>query len=238
MIRDTIGKALDHDPEFRWRGEAVTRIENLSDIVFALALGMIVLSASVPQTFEELQTFLLSFIPAFASFSLLLQIWHGHFTFFRRFGVADNRIIAYNVALLFFVLFAAYPLRFAFEALFNFAYGFYDNFERASAMRLDFRRSGLILSYFALGYAAINICFVLMYRHAIKKADLLELSVSERIISRGTLMHYYLMTVVCIITAVVCGLTPANGFGGFILTLNWPIARWVAKKYKTDPVTA
>lgn len=169
MIRDKVAQALDHDPHFKWRGNSVTRIENLSDIVFALAMGMIVLSSSVPTTFEELQAYLLNFIPAFLSFILLLQIWHAHFTFFRRFGVADTRIILYNVILLFFVLYAAYPLKFAFEGFFYFLYGFFDNWDKASAMRLSFERSGYILSYFCAGYAAINFSIFLMYRHALKK---------------------------------------------------------------------
>lgn len=233
-MRGTIAKSLDHDPHFRWRGESVTRIENLSDIVFALAMGMIILSANIPQTFEDLQAFLFNIIPAFASFILLLQIWHGHFTFFRRFGVADGRIILFNVILLFFVLFAAYPLRFAFESFFAFITGPLDNFARAKMMRLDFERSGLILSYFAMGYAAINLCFVLMYRHAIHKADTLKLTPSELTLSRGSLAMYIFMTVLCVIVAIICRLDPIYGFGGWLLVLNWPFGAWVAKKYNPE----
>ena len=38
MIRGEIARHLDHDPHFQWRGESVTRIENLSDIVLILAV--------------------------------------------------------------------------------------------------------------------------------------------------------------------------------------------------------
>jgi len=233
MLREAVGKSLDHDPHFRWRGENVTRIENLSDIVFALAMGMIVLSSAVPLTYEDLIGFLIKIIPAFASFILLLQIWHGHFTFFRRFGVADHRIIMYNVILLFFVLFAAYPLRFAFESFFAFITGFADNYERARNMRIDFVRSGNILAFFAMGYAAINFCFVLMYRHVLDRADVLELSDSERLLTKGSLAIFSFMAALCVVVAIVCGLTPIYGFGGWLLVLNWPFGVWVGKKY--DP---
>ncbi len=233
MIRGAIAKTLDHDPHFRWRGENVTRIENLSDIVFALAMGMIVLSSDVPQTYDDLLGFLIKIIPAFLSFVLLLQIWHGHFTFFRRFGVADHKIIVFNVVLLFFVLFAAYPLRFAFESLFAYVTGFADGFQRAQDMRIDFSRSGKILAFFALGWAAINLCFVMMYRHALKKAEVLELSDSERLLSKGSLTMYMFMTGLCIFVAMICGLTPAFGFGGCLFFLNWPFGAWVGHKY--DP---
>lgn len=234
VIRDKVAQSLDHDPHFKWRGENVTRIENLSDIVFALSMGMLVLSSSVPTTFEELQSYLLTFIPAFLSFILLLQIWHAHFTFFRRFGVADAQIIFYNVILLFFVLYAAYPLKFAFEGFFYFLYGYFDNWEKASSMRLNFERSGYVLAYFCVGYAAINLCYYLMYRHALNKADILELSTSELTISRGSKNMFGLMTVLCVIVGFVCGLTPAHGFGGWLLALNWPLGMWIDKKYKVS----
>ena len=118
MIRGSISKGLDHDPNFRWRGEAVTRIENLSDIVFALAFGMLITAASPPQTMSDLSGFLFSIIPVTAAFAVLIGIWNHHFTFFRRYGVADKRIIFLNSILLFVVLYLAYPLRFAFDSLF------------------------------------------------------------------------------------------------------------------------
>ena len=231
MIRKTIAPSLDHDPDFEWRGHTVTRIENLSDIVFALAMGMAVLSSDIPQTYEELQSFLLSFIPAFLSFILLLQIWFSHFTFFRRYGIADTRLIIYNVILLFFVLFLAYPLRFAFEGFFNYIYGFYDGFARAGAMHLSFERSGYILGYFCAAYAVINFCFFLMYRHITAKADILKLTEEENIITRGSLITFGAITILAIITGLICSFTPIYGFGGWLLCLNWPLNLWVKKKY-------
>ena len=233
MLRDTLAKNIGQDPHFRWRGENVTRIENLSDIVFALAMGMIVLSSDIPQTFEELQAYLLTFIPAFLSFTLLLQIWHSHITFFRRFGFTDVRIIFYNVLLLFFVLYAAYPLKFAFESFFYYIYGFWDGWEKAQAMRVSFERSGYILAYFCIGYAAINLCYWLMYKHVLGKSDILELSPSEHIVSNGAKAMFLTMTLLCVVTAIICGLTPLYGFGGWFLILNWPLSMWISRKF--DP---
>jgi len=237
MVRKSLVKSLDHDPNFRWRGQNVTRIENLSDIVFALAMGMIVLSSNVPKTFEELQAYLLTFIPAFLSFILLLQIWHTHFTFFRRFGVTDLRIILYNVILLFFVLYAAYPLKFAFESFFYFIYGYWDNWEKAAEMHISFERSGYILAYFCIGYAAINFSFWLMYRYALKKADILALTPSELIITKGSQTMFGWMTALCCLTAIICGLSPIYGFGGWLLVLNWPMGLWIDRKYNPEKVT-
>lgn len=38
MIRNTTIDAFHHDPNFPWRGAFVTRIENLSDIIFAIGI--------------------------------------------------------------------------------------------------------------------------------------------------------------------------------------------------------
>ena len=66
----------------------------LSDIVFALALSMIVSASDAPKTFSDLEGFLLSIIPVSAAFLILIAFWHSHVTFFRRFGIADRTIIS------------------------------------------------------------------------------------------------------------------------------------------------
>jgi len=84
MIRDTITdfKGLDHDPDFRWRGKNVTRIENLSDIAFAVALGMLITGVDAPRNVAGLREFLIYTIPTLAGFAVLLGLWNGHYTFF------------------------------------------------------------------------------------------------------------------------------------------------------------
>ncbi|MEO0674553.1 MAG: hypothetical protein AAFY32_06055, partial [Pseudomonadota bacterium] len=62
-MRQAIVDGIDHDPDFEWRGRRVTRIENLSDIIFALALGMLVSSSQPPTTFGDLFDFVLNVIP-------------------------------------------------------------------------------------------------------------------------------------------------------------------------------
>ena len=65
MIRDSLKdfKGLDHDPNFRWRGTNVTRIENLSDIIFALALGMLISGVDAPRDIIGLRAFLWNIFP-------------------------------------------------------------------------------------------------------------------------------------------------------------------------------
>jgi hypothetical protein len=42
------------EPDFRWRGYEVSRIEGLSDGVFAIAVTLLIVWLEVPKTFAEL----------------------------------------------------------------------------------------------------------------------------------------------------------------------------------------
>ena len=109
MIRAAV-KNLDHDPEFVWRGKDVTRLENLSDIVFALAFGMIVSASSIPQNLQGLNEFLLGSPPVILAFIIMTQFWNQHFVFFRRYGLADRRIVLLNNLLLLSILLIKLPI--------------------------------------------------------------------------------------------------------------------------------
>lgn len=231
MLRGEIAKGLDHDPNFRWRGEAVTRIENLSDIVFALALGMIISAAVIPQSYDDLRGYLVSIIPATAAFAVLIGIWHAHFTFFRRYGVADKKIIFFNAILLFVVLYLAYPLRFAFESFFAFVLGLGGDMTRIEIMRLDFSRSGNILGFFGLGFMIVHLLYAFMHQHVLRKSELLNLSETEVLITKQSIFYHNGVAVLAIVTGGLAYFTMLNGFAGAILAFTGVIAFWSHKKY-------
>lgn len=151
---------------FRLRGREVSRIEAFSDVVFGFALTLIVVSLEVPTEYEELMQTMRGF-PAFAiCFAVLTWVWHCHHTFFRRYALQDEITIALNTALLFLVLFYTYPLKFMFSLVTGQIQG------RANP-------SALFIVY-GLGFAGIFTIFVLMYLHAWRKRDELELNALER----------------------------------------------------------
>lgn len=236
MLRGEVTKGLDHDPNFRWRGESVTRIENLSDIVFALALGMIISAAVIPQSYDQLRGYLISIIPATAAFAVLIGIWHSHFTFFRRYGVADKKIIFYNAILLFVVLYLAYPLRFAFDSFFAFVVGLTGDLSRIELMRLNFSRSGNILGFFGLGYMVVHILYVLMHQHVLSKHALLDLSETEMQITRQSIFYHIGVAAMSVLMGGLAYFTPLNGFAGFILAFTGLIPFWGHRRYPVPKV--
>ena len=224
MLRETMSRELDHDPRFAWRGESVTRIENLSDIVFALALGMIVSSAARPETFSQLTENLLTIIPVTAAFGILFMIWNAHYVFFRRYGVADGRIILLNCILLLLVLFTAYPLRFIFDSLYGYIEGVMGDWSRLQAAGINFREAGVIMGYFALGYGLIYLVISQMYAHALSKAALLGLSASEIAMTRQSIWVFRVQILIVALTGACAVWTPMYAFSGWIMGLIWPAA--------------
>jgi len=67
-------KIIGLDQHFNYRGENQSRIETLSDAIFALAITLLVLSSSVPETFEQLWASMSDIIPFGLSTTLIIVI--------------------------------------------------------------------------------------------------------------------------------------------------------------------
>jgi len=115
MNRSASGSSLLRSSQgerwFRWRGKDVSRLENLSDIIFALAITLVAAS-SVPTSFDELTGMWRDLIATALCFAMLLLIWRMHFVFFRRYDLEDGRTTLLNALLLFLVISLTYPLKF------------------------------------------------------------------------------------------------------------------------------
>lgn len=233
MIRENLKdfKGLDHDPDFHWRGTNVTRIENLSDIVFAIALGMLITGVDAPRTLFDLREFLVNIIPTLLGFTVLLGLWNGHYTFFRRYGVADRRIIVLNAILIFIVLFMAYPLRFAFDSLFGYVTTlFTGDYTRSINLGLrGYKDAAEIIAYFSLFYSAAFAVFALMQRHVLKKSALLKLNAHELAITRQMHLVRWLQCGTTFLTATLAWFTPLGPAAAGLMATFRP-AFWIAAK--------
>lgn len=220
MLRSELARQMDHDPDFRWRGDNVTRIENLSDIVFALALGMLVSAASPPTTLAGLEAHLISIIPVAFGFAFMVLIWNAHFTYFRRYVIAGPWIVFLNACLLLAILFIAYPLRFVFDSFFAFIIALFGDWTRMNELGIaTFRDAAKITGYYAMGHFAIYMILQAMYRHAFRKADDLGLNEKERVMTLRSIWHYRFDCLLAVIAFVTAWYTPMGPIAGVWFSL-------------------
>jgi uncharacterized membrane protein len=202
MIRGHLASAaLNGEKGFHWRGGEITRLEGFSDAVFAFALTLLVVSLEVPKTFHELIEAMRGFVGFGACFSLLAIVWFNHYRYFRRYGLQNPWAVFLNCMLLFFVLFYVYPLKFLFSITLN-GTGDVHGYEARSLMVI-----------YGLGYSAVFLVFALLYIHAWRKRDLLELDELERLRTRRSLIDALAMVSIGLISALMASLLPLQWVG-------------------------
>ncbi len=158
---------------FRWRGGEITRLEAFCDVVFGFALTLLVVSLEVPKTYAEMMTAMRGFLPFAVCFSQLVMIWLAHYRFSRRFGLEDPYTVFLNLVLLFLVLFYVYPLKFVFALVFSQLTG--TDFARG----VGWHEAAVLMRVYAIGFTAVFSLFALMYAHAYRLRNELELNPVE-----------------------------------------------------------
>ena len=223
MIRKKmIEKDIGRSGEFRWRGHEISRIEGLSDAVFAFAITLLVVSLEVPKTFNELTETMHGFGAFLLSFLLLFAVWFNQYKFFRRYGLKDTTTVMLNAALLFVVLFYVYPLKFLFSFLVNELMGGHGEVRlpngNIAAMIESHDQMASLMVIFDLGYLAVFGVFALLYFHAYRKRENLELNVLERFDTRVSIQDSLLNCgiAICSLLIVFIGGAKRAGLAGMI----------------------
>lgn len=165
------------DGDFRVRGKEISRIEGLSDAVFGFAITLAALSLDVPKTSHEVLHALRG-IGSFAiTFLLLFNMWRMQFTYFRRYGIEDTKVVMLTGALLFLLLVFVYPLKFIMSSLIDglVAKDLLHDATFHRALVLPDSDVGPLFMAFGFGFAAVFLVFSALYRHAYKLRDELQL---------------------------------------------------------------
>jgi len=204
---------------FRLRGTAMSRLEVFSDVIFGLALTLLVVSLQVPKNFSELRVSIRGFLPFAICFGLFLLLWHSHYKFFRRYALEDRATLALNSVLLFLVLFYVYPLKFLFGAL---AGDWSGNI--TSQVRTPAEIPELVLLY-GVGFAAAFLLIAAMHINAWRLREELELNGTERLITMAMVVDCVGMAGVGLLSCALGLILPANyaASAGFVYVL---IAPW------------
>ncbi|MEL6559218.1 MAG: TMEM175 family protein [Bacteroidota bacterium] len=225
MVRSVFkDNRIGMNKEFRLRGENQSRLETFSDAVFALSITLLIVSSSVPESFEDMIRVFADFIPFAMCMALITYIWYEHFLFFIRFGFRNKRIVLLNSILLFLILFFVYPLKFLSKLLVGiyvkpiigllggdtkWMYGpqeMLDNFDQMS---------WLLIIYGFFGTSIFGI-MALMYQYALSKKKELKLNQIEEFDSRSSLQSLIIMSGIPFLSIIISFLLKSSIWGGII----------------------
>lgn len=210
-------RSLREEKHFRWRGGEVSRIEGLSDAVFALSLTLLVVALEVPRTSHELITVFWQF-PAFAiCFAFMLWVWYEHFLYHRRFGFEDSATIALNGLLLFFIVFYVFPLKFIASVLITGSLG-------GVREGIFFGSLGsTVLLFYGAGFVGIFSVLAVMYWRAWRLRDEIDLNAAERVAARGALRGHLLSVGIGVLSLLCAVLVPGMpALAGLVYFLMGP----------------
>ena len=201
------------DQPFRHRAREVSRIEAFSDIVFGFALTLIVVSLEVPETYEELMHEMRGFLAFAICFAMLMWIWHAHHTFFRRYALGDEVTIVLNTILLFLVLYYVYPLKFLFSVVTRQITGGHGN-------------GAQLFVIYGLGFAGIFALFVLLYAHAWRQREHLELNAVELHDTQTAMLMYGSYVCIGVVSALIGAFArgPLLSWAGWTYFLLGPVS--------------
>ncbi|MDY7394468.1 TMEM175 family protein [Aureibaculum sp. 2210JD6-5] len=197
--------------------QSKSRLESISDSIFAFAATLVVVSLDVPESFEVLKENLFGFFSFAVSFLGLILIWKVHYNFFRRIEKIDNWIIALNMALLFVILFFVYPLKFL------------SNLTIGKGTINSMQDLSELFQLYGLGFTLVFLFISLMYLYASRsKSD-----ISNRAELRYYSRHFSIFVIVGIISIIIAKLNLGMSFGlpGFAFFLLGPLCWWYGVKF-------
>src|SRR5437763_9384795 len=107
---------------------------------------------------------------------MCIDIWFEHHKFFRRYALDDNATIFLHACLLFVILFYVYPLKYMFTLSIQAFLG--------HSEQVPIEGARVLFTVYGLGVMAVFWLLTILYTHALRKRDALQLNAVEVIDTR------------------------------------------------------
>lgn len=225
MLREHLfNKILTTDPDFRWRGGEVSRLEAFSDGIFAITITLLIVATAGVERFYDVWL-LVRDLPAFlASFALIMYVWFEHHQFFRRYGLNDGLTLLTNGMLMFLVMILAYPLKLLTTFLWHLALGepTLPLFELPAdaTIAISLFQQRIYMMYF-YGAAIIGVfgCILLLHLNAWRQKHALELDAMERFITLQSIAHQVVTVLIAGLSLMILFITNRPDYAGIVYFL-------------------
>ena len=216
-----------------WRGGDISRVEAITDAVFAIAITLLIVSHDVPRDYVHFRSVMWSFCGFAVTFFVLIAIWYNTFKFHRRFGLEDGYTIFLSSILIFVVLYYIYPLKFMAQIIINMMI-----LKNTFGIDFDIGFSGDIDAYhlfiiYGAGVFFIWLILGLMYLHAYNKKKVLELDNNELEITTNAIVANFIVSFVAAVSIMLTILDMGYLSGWIYFTIS-PlifIAIFIKEKY-------
>lgn len=233
-MREIINKRLAHSEDINYRGAKSSRLDNLTDAVFGIAITLLIFNLKNPDSFSQLLAFTKT-LPAFLiSIAFLMLIWYEHLRFSEVYSMKDTTLTVINTLFLALVIFYVYPLRFLTIFLTNFF------FQTEVEMNIRNEEVPELMIYYGFIAAALYFLVFLLYLRAKALKGTLQLNSYEIFYTDAHKIRLLIMFVVPIIsvflTYILSGVSiiGASVAGGLVYLLYSPSMffwiRWFNKR--------
>lgn len=231
-MRSEILKNRHHDSRINYRGENASRLDNLTDAVFGIAITLLIFNLSNPNSFQDLLTFTKT-LPAFLiSISFVILVWNEHLEFSEIYTLNDTRLTILNTIFIALVIFYVYPLRFLTLFLTN------QFFQTDIIVNIKGDQVPYLMIYY--GFVAFALYFVvfLFYRRAIQLKNELQLNAYEEFYTKYQKKRLFIMfgvPLVSIFSTIIINefsFIWASFVGGMTYLLYTPLIIWWYSQFK------
>ena len=234
------------DSGFRYRGLESSRLEHLTDAVFAFAITLLVIASEVPKTYVELQASMYDFVGFIACILMLLALWSNHSNYFLKYGLQDRRTKTLNFLFLFVLLFYIYPLKYLFSyigsvqlvnVLHSFGYtsdSYLIALQKVRVARLSVEDWADIMIRFGIGLFAMHTILFGFFHNAYRNRKLLKLNKRESYETKSSIISFLTIMLICLISiaVVVVGGGYYSGYSGMVY-LAIPVSLLFLKWFRT-----
>lgn len=225
-------KALrSRDPRINYRGASASRLDNLTDAVFGIAITLLIFNLIDANSFDDLLIFTKT-LPAFIiSISFILLIWNEHVRFSEIYTLGDTRVKILNTFFIALVIFYVYPLRFLTLMLTSI---FFDDI----TVGIRGEQVPSLMIYYGCVVVGLYVLLFLFYFRAFRLRESLELNSFEIFFTRSQMAKQIIMFAVPAVSIVlILILRPfsaslASLVGGMAYGLYPPAIIFWARKFR------